>query len=68
MGRFCIKSGPFTSRKQATNSLKLKQYDYLNKQALKFSANYHPKHKTDKKLRFFGHFSTYCKYNSTKSD
>ena len=56
MGRFCIKSGPFTSRKQATNSLKLKQCDYLNKQALKCSANYHLKHKTDKKLRFSGAF------------
>ena len=56
MGRFCIKSGPFTSRKQTTNSLKLKQCDYLNEQALKCSANYHLKHKTDKKLRFSGAF------------
>ena len=52
VGRFCIKSGPFTSRKQATNSLKLKQCDHLNKQASKYSTNYYLKDKVDKKLRF----------------
>lgn len=32
VGRFCIKSGPFTGRKRATNSMKANECDLLNVQ------------------------------------
>lgn len=35
VGRFCIKSGPFTGRKQATNSMKANVCDLLNVQPYK---------------------------------
>lgn len=35
VGRFCIKSGPLTDRKRATNSMKANECDLLNVQSHK---------------------------------
>ena len=35
VGRFCMKSGPLTGRKRATNSMKANKYDLLNVQSHK---------------------------------
>lgn len=35
VGRFCIKSGPLTGRKRATNSMKVNERDLLNVQSHK---------------------------------
>lgn len=35
VGRFCMKSGPLTGRKRATNSMKANKYDLLNVQLYK---------------------------------
>lgn len=56
VGRFCIKSGPFTTRKWATNSMKANKYDLLNVQSYKAHEIFRLKGKIYKIVTIFGVF------------
>lgn len=56
VGRFCIKSGPFTGRKQVTNSMKANECDLLNVQSYKAHKTFRLKGKTYKMVTIFGVF------------
>lgn len=56
VGRFCIKSGPFTGRKQAVNSLKANECDLLNMQPHNTRKIFRLKGKTYKMVTVFGVF------------
>lgn len=56
VGRFCIKSGPFTGRKQVTNSMKANECDLLNVQPYNTRKIFRLKGKTYKMVTIFGVF------------
>lgn len=56
VGRFCIKSGPLTGRKRATNSMKANGCDLLNVQSYKAYKTFRLKGKTYKIVTIFGVF------------
>lgn len=56
VGRFCIKSGPLTGRKRATNSMKANEYDLLNVQLYKAHETFRLKGKIYKMVTIFGVF------------
>lgn len=56
VGRFCIKSGPLTGRKRATNSMKVNECDLLNVQLYKTHEIFRLKGKTYKMVTIFGVF------------
>lgn len=56
VGRFCIKSGPLTGRKRATNSMKANERDLLNVQSYKALEIFRLKGKTYKMVTIFGVF------------
>lgn len=56
VGRFCIKSGPLTDRKRATNSMKVNEYDLLYVQSHKALEIFRLKGKTYKMVTIFGVF------------
>ena len=59
VGRFCIKSGPLTGRKRATNSMKANERDLLNVQLYKAHETFRLKGKTYKMVTIFGVFLIY---------
>lgn len=56
VGRFCMKSGPLTGRKRATNSMKVNECDLLNVQSYKAHEIFRLKGKTYKIVTIFGVF------------
>lgn len=56
VGRFCMKSGPLTGRKRATNSMKANKYDLLNVQSHKAHEIFRLKGKIYKIVTIFGVF------------
>lgn len=56
VGRFCMKSGPLTGRKRATNSMKVNEHDLLNVQSYKAHETFRLKGKTYKMVTIFGVF------------
>lgn len=56
VGRFCMKSGPLTGRKRATNSMKANKYDLLNVQSHKAHEIFRLKGKTYEMVTIFGVF------------
>lgn len=56
VGRFCIKSGPLTGRKRATNSMKVNERDLLNVQSYKAHEIFRLKGKTYEMVTIFGVF------------
>lgn len=56
VGRFCIKSGPLTGRKRATNSMKANKCDLLKVQSYKAHETFRLKGKTYKMVTIFGVF------------
>lgn len=56
VGWFCIKSGPLTDRKRATNSMKANKCDLLNVQSHKAHEIFRLKGKTYKMVTIFGVF------------
>lgn len=56
VGRFCMKSGPLTGRKRATNSMKVNEHDLLNVQPCKAHEIFRLKGKTYKMVTIFGVF------------
>ena len=59
VGRFCIKSGPLTGRKRATNSMKVNERDLLNVQSYKALEIFRLKGKIYKIVTIFGVFLIY---------
>lgn len=59
VGRFCIKSGPLTGRKRATNSMKVNERDLLNVQSYKAHEIFRLKGKIYKIVTIFGVFLIY---------
>lgn len=59
VGRFCMKSGPLTGRKRATNSMKVNEYDLLNMQSYKTLEIFRLKGKIYKMVTIFGVFLIY---------
>lgn len=59
VGRFCMKSGPLTGRKRATNSMKVNERDLLNVQLYKAHETFRLKGKTYKMVTIFGVFLIY---------
>lgn len=59
VGRFCMKSGPLTGRKRATNSMKVNERDLLNVQSYKALEIFRLKGKTYKMVTIFGVFLIY---------
>lgn len=59
VGRFCIKSGPLTGRKRATNSMKANECDLLNVQSYKAHEIFRLKGKTYKMITIFSVFLIY---------
>ena len=56
VGRFCIKSGPLTGRKRATNSMKVNERDLLNVPSYKAHEIFRLKGKTYNMVPIFGVF------------
>lgn len=56
VGRFCMKSGPLTGRKRATNSMKVNERDLLNVQSYKAHETFRLKGKTYKIVTVFSVF------------
>lgn len=54
VGRFCMKSGPLTGRKRATNSMKVNERDLLNVQSYKTHEIFRLKGKIYKIVTIFG--------------
>lgn len=59
VGRFCMKSGPLTGRKRATNSMKVNEYNLLNVQLYKAHEIFRLKGKIYKMVTIFGVFLIY---------